>query len=231
MLTLTRSNSKAASSHSNLRVPKTVRDTIQTVLRRLNWPADGRAPAIRTVGVTSCHRGEGVSSIAAHLAVTAASSGSDPVLLVDANLEHPAIGRMLGLGTVPGTSELLLEDEPSVSSIRPTSVGNLSVLAAGKQLATAREEFPVEAFARLVEWLRFDFRLIVFDLPAVDGGGMAVQLARFLDGILLVIESERVQQEDAKRAGEQLGRGDANLLGAILNKRREYIPRWLRARV
>jgi Mrp family chromosome partitioning ATPase len=227
MSTLTRSKPTVTSPASNLRISGQVQDTVQTILRRLNWPADERSPAVHTVGVTSSHRREGVSTIAVQLAVSAASIASHPVLLVDTNLANPAIADMLGVGKGSGTSELLLEDEPSVSSIRPTSIGNLSVLAAGNQLTPVRDNFPVEAFARLVEWLRFDFRLIVFDLPPVDGGGMAVQLARFLDGILLVIEAERVQQDVARQVAEQLGRAEGNLLGAILNKRREYIPKWL----
>ena len=53
----------------------------QMILGHLNWPGGS---GLRSLGVTSCLSDEGVSTVAAHLAATAASSDNGPILLVDA---------------------------------------------------------------------------------------------------------------------------------------------------
>src|SRR5450755_2708786 len=46
------------------------------------------------MGVTGCARHSGVSTVAANLAIRAADHGLGPVLLVDANDQHPQLNRM-----------------------------------------------------------------------------------------------------------------------------------------
>ncbi len=67
-----------------------MRAACEGVLRRLGWPAQG-PDGVRTLGLTSCHSGEGVTTLAAHLALTAAAQEAGPVLLVDANVAQPGL--------------------------------------------------------------------------------------------------------------------------------------------
>jgi len=68
-----------------------VREYCRALLRRLEWPSGGSSRSLRTLGVTSCTGGEGVSTVAAHLAAAAAAWGTYSVLLVDANLLGPSV--------------------------------------------------------------------------------------------------------------------------------------------
>ena len=68
---------------------------------------------------------------------------------------------------------------------------------------------------------------MVFDMPAAGRLGFLVRLASLVDGVLLVVEAERVRWEVARRPIEQLTRANVHLLGAVLNKRRQHVPNWL----
>jgi protein-tyrosine kinase len=48
-----------------------------------------------------------------------------------------------------------------------------------------------------------------------------------LDGLLLVLESEKVRWEVAQSRSSALADMGANLLGVVMNKRPDHVPRWL----
>ena len=59
--------------------------------------------------------------------------------------------------------------------------------------------------------------------------GLAV--AECLDGVLLVLEAERMRVQVVERAKQLFAQSRVNLLGAVLNKRRMHIPGWLYRRL
>ena len=60
------------------------------------------------------------------------------------------------------------------------------------------------ALAAFVEELKSDFDLIVFDLPPCGDAHAPLRLAEQFDGVLLVVEAERVRQQAARRVRELL---------------------------
>lgn len=199
----------------------------RTVLSRMRGCGSGASERVRTVGVTSCYSGEGVSTVAAQLAVTAASCGHGQVLLVDSNFGRPSAGDTFGLEPGPGWGEVLMHGKEPLSQIRPSFVTNLSVLAAGELNGQATRALDDGTLSNAIDALKAQFDLVVFDMPAADRLGFLVRLAGLVDGVLLVVEAERVRWEVARRAIEQLTRDDVRLLGAVLNKRLQHVPNWL----
>ena len=181
----------------------------------------------KTIGITSCYSGEGVSTVAAQLAVTAASSGEHRVLLADANFARPSTERTFALEPGPGLGEVLLRGEDLSSLVRPSSVANLSVLTAGQLNGESSPAYDAGSLGGVIEALKDAFDLAVFDLPAACQPGSVFRLAGLLDGVVLVVEAERVRWEVAQRTVEQLTRANVCLLGAVLNKRRQHVPDWL----
>ena len=55
----------------------------------------------------------------------------------------------------------------------------------------------------------------------------ANMLARFADQAILVIEAERVRWQVLKSDCKKLTDAGVVIKGAILNKRKDYIPQWL----
>ena len=68
-----------------------------------------------------------------------------------------------------------------------------------------------------------DFDYIIFDMPPVSQISITPRLARFMDMVLLVIESEKTDRDVAKRATDLLTEAKTNV-GVVLNKNRSYIP-------
>jgi capsular exopolysaccharide synthesis family protein len=226
---ITRSReSTAPADCSRLAFNEEVHGYYQALLARLHWPAVGVEPALKTLGVTSCYRGEGVSTAAAHLAIAAALSGGERrVLLVDANRTRPKLHRMFGQEAGPGWAELLLESAELSLTLQPSGAANLSLLTAGSSRQAAHAGDDAERLDGLLADLQAEFDLVVFDMPAVQDASASDRLASLLDGVLLVIEAERVRRQVAERTTEQLRRANVRLLGAVLNKRRRHVPNWL----
>jgi Mrp family chromosome partitioning ATPase len=195
-------------------------------LERLIWPPSGESRPPRTLGVTSCYDGEGVSTVAAQLATTAAGIDNRRVLLVDGNLAGPSLDGRFGIDRQPGFADLLLELQQEDDVVRPSELENLALLPAGEVYGSLCQVGTPERMDQVVASLAGRFDLVVFDLPPADSH-YVVDLARRLDGVLLVVESERVPWEVAQRTRQRLADAKVHLVGAILNKTRHHVPAWL----
>lgn len=202
----------------------------QTLLRNLPWPAVDD-PHIRTIGLTSSQRREGVSTVAAHLAISAASCNAGQVLLVDSHLAWPAAFRQLEVNAGPGLTEHMIDDVPLSDVLQPGPVPNLSVLAAGGRGGNETAVYDSPYLVDLVDRLKQSYDLVIFDLPPTSETSGALRLAGLLDGVLLVLEAERVRWQVAKHTQQLLLRSRGNLLGAVLNKYQRHIPSWLYRRL
>jgi protein-tyrosine kinase len=205
-------------SESGARLPDEVQEYYRAILLGLSWPDGGGPGTLRTLGITSCGRCEGTSTVASQLSATAAGVGSGPVLLVDANLFHPAVARTFRAWRGPGLVETLRDGLEPAETIQPGPVQNLCLLTAGKLRGNVAKAYDWPALPGLVETLKDKFDLVVFDLPPIGQGVAALRLGRLLDGVVFVVEAERVRWEAAQRAKRLLVRANARLLGAVLNK-------------
>ncbi|MGE0606920.1 MAG: CpsD/CapB family tyrosine-protein kinase [Pirellulales bacterium] len=185
--------------------------------------------APRLIGVTGSARGEGVTTVAAHLALAAADAANrHKVLLVDANLRHPAAHTRLNGESGPGLAEILAgqaEWKEAVQKIKPSGISLLAAGTARRDTATASD---LVCCQDLFRELQAEFDVVLIDLPAVGHVGLTLPVAGNLDGTILVVEAEVTPTEDAQRSAQLLSDAQARLLGVVLNKRRELLPRWLR---
>jgi Mrp family chromosome partitioning ATPase len=68
-----------------------------------------------------------------------------------------------------------------------------------------------------------EYDYIIFDLPPVNQTSMTARLAGLMDMVLLVIESEKTNQDVVKKVNQLLAESEAKV-GTVLNKTRNYIP-------
>jgi succinoglycan biosynthesis transport protein ExoP len=169
------------------------------------------------IGVTSCARQEGVTTVAGNLAVAAAQAGDLRVLLADTNAVHPELAGRFGILTELGFSDLVAGKSGNQDVFHRTTVDQLWVLPAGREPATLADHPALKA--RLDE-LRAKFDLTIVDLPVANDLSPCGALARLLDGVLLVVEAERLHRDEVRRAKARLQRSQANLLGVVFNKGR-----------
>lgn len=197
-----------------------------TLLRSLPLQCNKASDPVATLGITSCYAGEGVSTVAVQLALAAASTGMR-VLLVDLNWRRPTLHKTFGVACSPGMTEALAQDEETEIPVQASHISNLCLLTAGTVHRDFHSVTSLEKMQGLIHSLRTDYDLIIFDLPESAKAGADLLIGRLLDGIVLVVESERVRWEVAARVQELLIRSGARVLGAVLNKRRQPIPSWL----
>ncbi len=189
----------------------------------------------KTVGVTSCVRGAGVSTVAANLAVAAARTGDQPVLLVDLSGHGSPLANQLAVKSGDLPRELSLaaalagRAQPQECVIAST-IPQLSLLG-GADLASS----PLSMIdgGRIVDLLRdleHHYSFVVVDLPPTDSG-LCFSTAGTLDGVLLVMDGQRTHSGAAARAKQRLIHANAAVLGIILNHHSLDLPRWLDARL
>ncbi len=199
----------------------------RTLLERLRWPHDGRSQPLGTLGITSCHGGEGVSTVAAHLAIAAAGVGDRRVLLVDCNPARPSVERNFGVKAAPGLIDVLTDGDRLANAVQESGVANLKVLAAGGVDGNRIAVHNSAGFGQLIDTLQRDHDLVVLDMPPAASSNGKIAPVGLLDGVLLVVEAERIRWEVAQRTKELLTQAGAQLLGVVLNKRQEHVPSWL----
>lgn len=99
-----------------------------------------------------------------------------------------------------------------------TEIPNLKVLTAGQRQGDLLAPRQREAFALLLDHLGRIFDLVLIDAPPVARGGATTSLAGIADGVLLVVRSNGTEAPAVRQAVEELRRGDANVLGMVLNE-------------
>jgi polysaccharide biosynthesis transport protein len=181
---------------------------------------------IRAVGLMSCTPGEGVTSIAAPLAAAAARHLRFRTILVDCNLNHPGVHRIFGVQVNPGLQSALSDPARLNEFIRPTAVENLSVLTAGEVKAGAIPDCSSPNLSHVFSELRGTFDLTIVDAPSF-GNGASSGIGSLLDGVVLIVEAERTRTDAVQNMASSLRGAGVNLLGVVMNKRREHVPPWL----
>jgi capsular exopolysaccharide synthesis family protein len=171
---------------------------------------DSAARPVRVVAVTSSARGEGRTTIAANLALTASREGRD-VALVECDVRRPSLAAVLELAPRAGLAEVVQgQAELSQALTRSSS---LAILAAGD----ARDPGAILRSARLgatIDALRSQFSLVILDVPPALAFADAGRLATAADGVLLVVRAGQTPRQVVRMAVEYVG---PRLLGVVLN--------------
>lgn len=187
-----------------------------------------KGSGIKVVMVAATDHGEGATTTAAILASTIARSKNSKVLLVDANLRTPALdGVFEGQHNNGGLSDVILSGIALDECIYQTNLSSLAVLPCGKPVASPSYIFDGEAFADLLTTLRDRFDFVIFDSSPFDPYSESLFLASKVDGIILVVESERTKNEVVQRVKKELESAGISILGIVLNKKKKYIPEFL----
>lgn len=166
---------------------------------------------LRVLAVTSAGRREGRTLTAANLALTAAREGRRAVL-VEADLRHPALGRILGLAPRLGVADLLAGRATLADAL--TRVGPLSVLLAGDAGDDPGALLRSPAAPALLDQLRAGHDLVVLDAPPALAFSDGDRLSGDADAALLVVRAGVTPRQVVRLALDALGDRAA---GIVLN--------------
>jgi protein-tyrosine kinase len=183
--------------------------------------------AAQAIGITSCARGAGVSTVAFNVAAAAAEAGLGPVLLVGTDVAD-AVGRHAGEASpVVGLADALDDGSDPMDCVISSAIEELSVVATRGSATRGTPALDPIRIAEILNVYKCHFKLVIVDIPPPTEFDGSICLAGQMDGVVLVIEAERVDSRVALKMKRQLDAANANVLGVVFNKRREYVPNWL----
>jgi protein-tyrosine kinase len=164
--------------------------------------------------ITSPLPKEGKSFVAANLGQVLVQQHGRRALLVDADLRNPHLHTVLGAEPGPGLSDYLRSEIDEFSIIQRGPMENLFLIPAG-----SRNENPAELVASgrintLLNRLQPLFDWIIVDSPPAVAVSDAGLLAKYCDGVIMVVRSNATPFDIAKRARQEFG---DNLVGVVLN--------------
>jgi protein-tyrosine kinase len=187
---------------------------------------------LKTIAVCKAHAGEGSSTVACHLAIALTNDPRMRVVLVDSDLRHPGLHTLLGASQENGLYEILTEGAGTTKErIKKTVLHNLCVITSGTPLSLQSIGFAPPVFTEILETLKTDFSMVIFDTPPTLADDTALAVAAQCDGVILVVQAEQTRWEVAQEAQVQLRRAGAKFLGVVLNRRTYPIPEFFYKRL
>jgi exopolysaccharide transport family protein len=160
-------------------------EAIRTLRSGIHMSDVDRPPKV--VHVTSSRPGEGKTTVAMSLAISAAFSGLK-VVLVDADLRHPSLSHFFKLQQAKGLVDLLVGAATYESVLRFQNDLNLTVIPAGAKSLNPTDVLGSERMKALVSNLRETFDYVVIDTPPVGPVVDPVIVANLADKTIFVIQ-------------------------------------------
>jgi polysaccharide biosynthesis transport protein len=174
------------------------------------------ARSIKSLAITSALTGEGKSTLAIGLAMSAARL-HQRVLLIDADLRRPSLHKQLDLFNTVGLSTLLSDTNTSIDlAIQQVAAnGNLDVLTAGSTPLDPAQLLSSRRMAELMAEFETDYDLVLIDTAPILGIVDTVIVASCCGGVVLVERIGRSHRKDLSQAVLVMNR--FNVVGLILN--------------
>lgn len=169
----------------------------------------------QVVELTSASPGEGKTSLAIALAVSAATAGKR-VLLIDCDLRRPSVSEQFALTERPGLVELLAQTASSEGILYRDKASGLYVLGSGAKTQSPPDLLGSGRMQQLMEQLRQSFDLIVLDAPPIGPVIDAAVLAPIADKVVFVVRWSSTAREFVRHSLERLA-GDRKVCGIALN--------------
>lgn len=167
--------------------------------------------------VTSARPGEGKSSTVANLGVAAAQAGSR-VVIVSADLRRPMQERLFGVSSPKGLSDYLADASVTDILVPVTDVPGLVIVPAGPLPPNPGELLGTPRFKDLIAELSEQFDLVLVDMPPVLSTADAGTASPLVDGVLVVVDSQRTDTDSLLRVRTTIERSGGTIVGAVLNK-------------
>ena len=212
----TQSNNRKLISKVNPRSP--ISEQYRTI--RTNIEYSSVEGEIHSIVVTSAGPEEGKSTTVANLAVVFAQQGKK-VLLIDADLRKPTIQYTFQVDNKYGLTNILMKQRTLAESIQHTDDDQLYILTCGPIPPNPAEILGSKTMEELLKEANEKFDIVLFDAPPVLAVTDAQILANKCDGTILVVASEKTENEQAIKAKELLESARGKLLGVVLNNKKQ----------
>ncbi len=180
----------------------------------------GRKGAVQNgalvITVTSAVPEDGKSFITSNLGILFASLGRR-VLVVDADLRKASLSKAFDAGDRNGFFEILTSQKWTKEFAIIETKSGYSLLSAGRTKNSVSESLHPESVSNMLELMRKDFDVIIFDTPPVLALPDACVLGQMSDITVLVTRSRHTQMAQIERAAASLFTAKVKELSFVVN--------------
>ncbi len=222
--------------HTNqaLRIDFDLAPDVEEAYQRLgtNLLAPSQDPGVlRDLMVVASVHGEGTTTTAALYASTLAKRKKLDVLLIEANFRTPALEQVFPIRRNGGFAELIAGTQDLDTVVQATPQQNLFVITSGHYETSPSNVLEAPRMSEVLAQLHERFQFVVFDSAPVNVYTDAQILGARVDATVFVVEADRTRIDEVQRAKRQLERSGAKLLGVLLNRQKNYLPRILQGMI
>ena len=185
---------------------------------RLKLESLQRSRGVRVMAITSPGVKDGKSVTAINLAAALAQGSDARVLLIEADLRRPAVARYLRLGEkqAPGLADIVDDpNRPLRDAIVAAAPHRFDVMFAGSTAAPIHELLRSPRLGTLLQEARDEYDYVLLDTPPLGPVSDCALLARWTDGVLLVVAAHRTSRKLLEGTLNLLE--DASVLGIVFN--------------
>jgi len=182
------------------------KSTFGSAMSALHWSlrlqgSDGRIP--RKILIASTQPKEGKSTIALSLGRVQALEDYK-VIVIDADIRHPRLHKVIGIPREPGLSELLTGNATLQETIACDSATNMQLIPAGADTPYSSKLLASDEMDRVLKALLGIYDCVIVDSPPIRAGMDASILARKVDLSLLVVRWRKTHRSAVAQAIQQI---------------------------
>ena len=187
---------------------------------------------LKSILFTGAGNAGGCTFAAAHFAVYLTTKAQKKILLLDFIINGAGLRRFFNYGDSPSPAEIFTTTSMQNSQIFQALKKNLVVVTNDEEpLEEAGTWFTSENFDQFLEKAQNQFDYILVDSAPFALSYETKLLSAKADAVILVFESGQTRRSVAIKIKKDLEECGANIMGAIINKRKYYIPEWLYKRL
>ena len=183
-------------------------------------PRNGESPHVLVV--TSSRPMEGKTTVVSNLGIALAEIGGK-VLLIDGDMRRPKLHRIFDQANGWGLSDLLREGSatnelPRDVPVNKTAIPHLYLLPSGVSTDNIFGLLYSGRMSQILSRFREEFDYVLVDAPPCLEFADARNMARYADGLVLVVRANYTDRKTAQAAVQRLDCDGIRVTGVILNR-------------
>jgi capsular exopolysaccharide synthesis family protein len=190
-------------------------EAIRTI--RTSFILSGLDKPAKVTVITSSVPNEGKSTVS--LCIAHALGQMEKVLLIDADMRKPSVGKALDISLLtPGLSNLIAGTAELDECITTLPKSEVHVLTAGVVLGNPLDLIAGDRFEAVLNMLKDRYDRILIDSAPVQAVSDAIVIATHADALIYVVKSDASSTPLIKKGLRRLSEANARFAGVVLNQ-------------
>ena len=177
----------------------------------------------KVIAVSSALPNEGKTTTATNLAISLAQGGNR-VVIVEADMRRPNVGKYLEINSKKGGLSHLLQKTSALSlrvikqQIDKVDIKGLDILCSGTIPSNPSELLGSGNFQDVIDILRRNYEFVIVDCPPLLPVTDAAVVSTVTDGVLLVVHAGKTRKPELLGSRAAIESVSSRILGVALNK-------------